>query len=209
MSCADRGLIIPVMERVLGPYLRGGGAKAFNFSALSQDLLAATLEIPFSVPPYMSLLARSVATLEGIALTGDPNYQMVTQVGHLGQGLRYCSCNLHFKSLYFELKACHILFQQKICRTLAELCTCACTFVLDYFLSEIKMADASQSNFSCAFLGWQHLLSRPSFGCKSCRSITTRHASTGCSLEPPFAVANFLISSRNAVLVVVVVYLNV
>lgn len=55
---ADRGLIVPVMERVLGPYLRGGGARAFNFQALSQDLLAATLEIPFSVPPYMSLLAR-------------------------------------------------------------------------------------------------------------------------------------------------------
>lgn len=33
------GLIIPVMERVLGPYLRGGGAKAFNFQALSSDLL--------------------------------------------------------------------------------------------------------------------------------------------------------------------------
>lgn len=28
---ADRGLIIPVMDRVLSPYLRGGGAKAFNF----------------------------------------------------------------------------------------------------------------------------------------------------------------------------------
>lgn len=28
----------------------------------------------------MSLLARSVATLEGIALVGDPNYQMVSQV---------------------------------------------------------------------------------------------------------------------------------
>lgn len=77
----DRGLIIPVMDRVLGPYLRGGGAKAFksNFQALSTDLLAATLEIPFSVPPYMSLLARSVATLEGIALVGDPDYQMVSQ----------------------------------------------------------------------------------------------------------------------------------
>ena len=47
---------------------------------LSQDLLQASLEIPFSVPPYMSLLARAVATLEGIALTGDPDYQMVTQV---------------------------------------------------------------------------------------------------------------------------------
>lgn len=47
--------------------------------ALSQDLLRTTLEIPFSVPPYMSLLARSIATLEGIALLGDPNYQMVAQ----------------------------------------------------------------------------------------------------------------------------------
>eukprot|EP00798_Chlamydomonas_sp_ICE-L_P020473 gene20473-27261_t len=75
----DRGVIVPVMARVLGPYLKGGGAKAYNFQALSQDLLAVTMEIPFSVPPYMSLLARSVATLEGIALTGDPNYQMVTQ----------------------------------------------------------------------------------------------------------------------------------
>ncbi|WIA08193.1 hypothetical protein OEZ85_007646 [Tetradesmus obliquus] len=72
-------VIIPVMERVLGPYLRGGGAKAFNFQALSQDLLTTTMEIPFSVPPYMSLLARSVATLEGIALTADPGYQMVAQ----------------------------------------------------------------------------------------------------------------------------------
>lgn len=56
------------MERVLGPYLRGGGAKAFNFSALSQDLLSATLEIPFSVPPYMSLLARSVVRASRVAL---------------------------------------------------------------------------------------------------------------------------------------------
>jgi hypothetical protein len=27
----DRGVIIPVMDRVLSPYLSGGGAKAFNF----------------------------------------------------------------------------------------------------------------------------------------------------------------------------------
>lgn len=44
---ADRRVIIPVMDRVLSPYLKGGGAKAFNFQMLSQDLLAATLEIPF------------------------------------------------------------------------------------------------------------------------------------------------------------------
>ena len=73
-------LRLPVPScRVLGPYLRGGGAASYNFSALSTDLLSATLDIPFSVPPYMALLARSVATLEGIALTGDPGYQMVAQ----------------------------------------------------------------------------------------------------------------------------------
>lgn len=47
LRLACRAVIVPVMERVLGPYLRGGGAKAFNFQALSQDLLTTTLEIPF------------------------------------------------------------------------------------------------------------------------------------------------------------------
>ena len=42
---------------------------------MSQDLIRATMEIPFSVPPYSALLGRSVASLEGIALLGDPNYQ--------------------------------------------------------------------------------------------------------------------------------------
>lgn len=32
------------------------------------------------MPPYMALLARAVATLEGIALLADPDYQMVSQV---------------------------------------------------------------------------------------------------------------------------------
>jgi len=73
----DRAVVIPVMQRVLSPYLKGGGAKAMNFSALGADLLTATLEIPFSIPPYVSLLARSVVTLEGIALAGDPGYMLV------------------------------------------------------------------------------------------------------------------------------------
>ena len=66
--------------RVLSPYLRGGGAKSLDFQSLSQDLIRTSMQIPFSVPPYMSLLARSTATLEGIALMGDPKYQLVSQV---------------------------------------------------------------------------------------------------------------------------------
>lgn len=78
----DRGALVPILERVVGPYLKGGGAGAYkdaNFQALTQDLLKINLEVPFSIPPYVSLLARSVATLEGIALQGDPGYQLVSQ----------------------------------------------------------------------------------------------------------------------------------
>ena len=35
---SDRGRIIPVMDTVLSPYLRGGGAKAFNFQASAAGL---------------------------------------------------------------------------------------------------------------------------------------------------------------------------
>lgn len=73
----DRALVIRAMQKVLSPYLRGGGARSLNFSALGQDLLQATLEIPFSIPAYISLLARGVATLEGIALAGNPKYQLI------------------------------------------------------------------------------------------------------------------------------------
>lgn len=78
----DRGVLVPILQRVLGPYLKGGGASAFrgaNFQALTQDLLKVNLEVRFSIPAYVSLLARSVATLEGVALQGDPGYQLVSQ----------------------------------------------------------------------------------------------------------------------------------
>ena len=82
-----------------------------------------TLEIPFSVPPYMSLLARSVATLEGIALAGDPDYQMVAQVGagvggsgaEEGRGaarlegimMDGCSPAMHCTEVGFAPQRCH------------------------------------------------------------------------------------------------------
>jgi len=86
---ADRGQLQGLTQRVLSPYLYGGGGASGlmkelegtpgGFQALTQDLLTAMSDIPFSVPPYFALLARSVAILEGIALTGDPEYKMVLE----------------------------------------------------------------------------------------------------------------------------------
>jgi hypothetical protein len=82
----DRGLVTPVLERILAPYvLAGGGAKAFigegvfspSFQDLAKDLSRAAVEIPFSIPPQWSIIGRGLAILEGLALRGDENYKIV------------------------------------------------------------------------------------------------------------------------------------
>ena len=35
--------------------------------------------MPFSIPPYFALLGRAIVTLEGIALTGDPEYALIQE----------------------------------------------------------------------------------------------------------------------------------
>lgn len=76
----DRGQVEPVMKRVIGPYVfEGGGAKSLNYQSLAKDLARATLEIPFNIPPYFALIARALGILEGVALTGDPDYRIVME----------------------------------------------------------------------------------------------------------------------------------
>jgi predicted unusual protein kinase regulating ubiquinone biosynthesis (AarF/ABC1/UbiB family) len=81
-----RATVEPLMARVLGPYVAGGGGLSGAISAyggasgvqsLTSDILTALSSVPFSIPPYFALLARAVAVLEGIALAGDPNYRIV------------------------------------------------------------------------------------------------------------------------------------
>ena len=92
----DRPKVIPLMDKALTPYVKGGGAvkyeaelrktygfdgsvraSAGGFAALTQDALTVLNEIPFSIPPYFALLARAIVTLEGIALSGDPDYGII------------------------------------------------------------------------------------------------------------------------------------
>lgn len=56
------------------------GAAAGGVQAMTNDVLTVLNDIPFSIPPYFALLGRAVVTLEGIALTGDPNYKIVMEV---------------------------------------------------------------------------------------------------------------------------------
>lgn len=94
----DRALVVPLMDKALTPYVKGGGAGKYEeelkkmygmdgsmsgttggFSKMTQDALTVLNDIPFSIPPYFALLGRAIVTLEGIALTGNPNYGIIME----------------------------------------------------------------------------------------------------------------------------------
>jgi len=94
----NRGKVIPLMDKALSPYVKGGGAKKYEeelkklygmdgsidstvggFQAMTNDMLTVLNDIPFSIPPYFALLARAVVTLEGLALSADPSYGLVIE----------------------------------------------------------------------------------------------------------------------------------
>lgn len=53
-----------------------GGVSNISFSTLSADLGRTMYKYSFRLPPYYTLLVRSLSVLEGIALASDPNYKV-------------------------------------------------------------------------------------------------------------------------------------
>ena len=95
----NRATVIPLMDKALSPYVKGGGAKKYTeelqkmygmedssmqsqvggFQAMTQDALTVLEKIPFSIPPYFAILGRAIVTLEGVALTGNENYGIIME----------------------------------------------------------------------------------------------------------------------------------
>jgi len=95
----NRAAVIPLMDKALSPYVKGGGAKKYEeelkklynmedgnmqsqvggFQAMTQDALTVLNDVPFSIPPYFAILGRAIVTLEGVALTGNPEYGIILE----------------------------------------------------------------------------------------------------------------------------------
>ena len=95
----NRAAVIPLMDKALSPYVKGGGAKKYEeelkklynmedgnmqsqvggFQAMTQDALTVLNDVPFSIPPYFAILGRAIVTLEGVALTGNPEYGLILE----------------------------------------------------------------------------------------------------------------------------------
>jgi predicted unusual protein kinase regulating ubiquinone biosynthesis (AarF/ABC1/UbiB family) len=64
--------------------------KRAQFAAISRDLNQIFFEFPFAVPEYFALITRALIVLEGIALTGDPDFDLFQAayplaLGHAGR----------------------------------------------------------------------------------------------------------------------------
>ena len=68
--------IAPAFESVFSNALEIGVNK-MDFKAVTDDMSGIMYKFPFKLPPYYALIIRSLITLEGIALSVDPNFKIL------------------------------------------------------------------------------------------------------------------------------------
>ena len=68
--------IVPAFETVFSQALEAGVSR-MDFKAVTDDLSGVLYKFPFRVPPYYALIIRSLVTLEGIALSVDPDFKIL------------------------------------------------------------------------------------------------------------------------------------
>ncbi|GLC37172.1 hypothetical protein PLESTB_000987700 [Pleodorina starrii] len=72
----DRETVLPALTGVFSEALKGGVSN-LSFGQLSGNLGVTMYKYSFRIPPYYTLLVRSLSVLEGIALAADPNYKVL------------------------------------------------------------------------------------------------------------------------------------
>ncbi|WP_269623921.1 ABC1 kinase family protein [Prochlorococcus marinus] len=68
--------IAPAFESVFSTALEIGVNK-MDFKAVTDDMSSIMYKFPFKLPPYYALIIRSLITLEGIALSVDPDFKIL------------------------------------------------------------------------------------------------------------------------------------
>ena len=68
--------IVPAFEKVFTEAVTSG-VNNMDFKSVTDDMSGIMYKFPFKVPPYYALIIRSLVTLEGIALSVDPNFKIL------------------------------------------------------------------------------------------------------------------------------------
>ncbi len=72
----ELGPIVPAFEKVFTQAVDLGVNK-MDFKNVTDDLSSVMYKFPFRIPPYYALIIRSLITLEGIALSVDPEFKIL------------------------------------------------------------------------------------------------------------------------------------
>lgn len=72
---------VEVLTSVYSQFAGGGGAAKIDVASVVNSLsgLSATYGNLFQLPPYFAYIARAFGVLEGIGLSNDPNYAIVSE----------------------------------------------------------------------------------------------------------------------------------
>tara|TARA_Y100000589_G_scaffold136640_1_gene130726 strand:- start:4204 stop:6060 length:1857 start_codon:yes stop_codon:yes gene_type:complete len=68
--------IVPAFQEVFVNAIELGVSK-MDFKSVTDDMSGVMYKFPFKLPPYYALIIRSLITLEGIALSVDPNFKIL------------------------------------------------------------------------------------------------------------------------------------
>lgn len=73
--------IIPAISQVFNSSLGASGTNIadMDFKSVTDQLSGVMYEFPFQVPAYYALILRSLATLEGIAISVDPDFKVLAK----------------------------------------------------------------------------------------------------------------------------------
>jgi aarF domain-containing kinase len=73
-----RAIVAPLLGQVLGQLSAGGGAKSLNIDAVGQQIETLSKQYPIVIPAYFGLVVRAFGALEGLGLSVDPSYSIVS-----------------------------------------------------------------------------------------------------------------------------------
>lgn len=64
-------------QALLSAQTESGRASSLNFTQLNANLQKVQDQLPFQIPPYYTMIVRSLTILEGLALSVDPSFRLI------------------------------------------------------------------------------------------------------------------------------------
>lgn len=73
----DTNAVVNALTNALLNSTEGGSASSLNFTRLNQNLEGISDQLPVRLPPFYTLIIRSLTILEGLAVFVDPSFRLI------------------------------------------------------------------------------------------------------------------------------------